>query len=986
MVNRSKAWHAAGTGTTRRKLSSSNGAVYCQRRVITLLCAFLLASSSIFVLLDFLFLYIFRLQLTATEPFETTCAMLRQTPAAPSKNALRVLRQLALASSTPGSVCGVAAITSNTHLRVGAAQKVLQNKRAFQTSAPYYDATSTARQLSRILEAAESGRFDGLEFSKARNRNNSHQSPEAVIDNTGTEKTEHGNETLQSNPDHSSEPGSEDTIDNRVDEIRAWLKERPADSPKLNEPIPNSSAPAQQATKNPQADDNRRLQKQSLEDVRSLFERGKLIEAAEILREKHLRWGVEPDPYVKDLGINIFYANCRAGNVFIAREMFRYLEKLNAISPRMWEVLILALAKSAYTESAARLYLDYCSTMELTGFLNEIVLRCLLESQRLAEASRLMYRRARNDRNCGLAGLYLSALWKKTRDIDVLTQQFEKLLMILPRFGKQPTEKLFNPMIRAYVQFGRFADAQSLAADMQKVYNIPLSCRTKGLLLYASALSCNWADVESGLQEMHDLGLTSDTYNFGHIFDSIFLEYWPTHNFEDIATFFVNAVEKYNLVPDRVLFKHVVQAFVEKGGVQQIEKLLDLAVDHKWDIEFDEASFMRMLQRQRHALENSPVGIWQMLNAARIKHGQAAFSRQILGHDQRSVPHPLVNQVPHKEKHPNWYRRMMDETPTNRPIDQFMFLDKQMAQGLHTGNTTLTLNAFHRAHKSGYVFKVVHVELAAIATLLEERNLVGARKLVRDHWDTRRPVVPKFFSQLDECDPSMPEVEVYKMAIFRFYNICWEEPSLMLKHHCLIALVSKMLRRYQEPAALELMLAVYQSRWSRQLQFGGTCMKLLIRLFTISGNLKGVRWCILTAISRESACNDPFIVEMRRSIARLRLRIKEGFREQYLKRRVFHDHLEVLADILEKKVQGDTQLASLQTNIVRKRFSSNFQPQVHKWKDSDIENIRRTVEGWDEKLEMDYLLRTPGVAVGKKAKEQWDERNVVQAGDEYYVD
>ncbi|QKX61068.1 uncharacterized protein TRUGW13939_08214 [Talaromyces rugulosus] len=908
--------------------------------------------------------------------------MLPQTPAAPSKNALRVLRQLALAGSTLGSVCAVAVLTYDTNRRVGVAQQILQNKRAFQTSAPYYDATSTARQLSRILEAAEAGRLDGFEFLHDGSQNKSRQSPEAVTtDSTGTEKTENGTESAsQSSQDRSAELGRDSAVNNTLNEVKSWLKQRPIDLPTLNWPGPNGSAPTGEAG------DNRRLQSQGLENVHALFERGKTIEAAEILLEKHLLKGREPDPYVRSLGITLFYSNCRDKNVFIARQLFRRLDMMDAVSPRMWEVLILALAKSGYTESAARLYLDHCDKMELSSFLEEVVLRCLLESQRLGQASRLMYRCVRNDRNCGLSGLFLSTLWKKTRSIDGLTQQFEKLMMLLPRFGKQPTEKLFNPMIRAYIQFGRFADAQALAEDMEKVYHIPLSCRTKGLLLYASALNCNWTDVENGLQEMHTLGLTSDTSNFGRIFDSIFLEYWPTHDFEDILTFFVNAVEKYNLVPDRVLFKHVVQAFVEKGGPQQIEKLLGLAIHYKWDIEFDENSFMKMLQHQRHALQHSPVGFWQMLNAARIKHGQAAFSRQILGHDQRSVPHPLVNQIPHKDSHPNWYRRIVDETPTERPIDQFMFLDKQMAQSLHTGNTNLALDAFHRAHKAGYVFKVFHVELAAIATLVEERGLAGAQKLVKDHWETRRPVVPKFFSQLEECDPSISEVEIYKMALFRFYNICWEEPSLQLKHHFMNSLVSRMLRRDEVSDALDIMLTTYQSRWARQLQFNGTCMKLLIRLFAILGNLKGVRWCILTAISRESACNDAFMAEMRRSIARLRIRIKQGFREQYLKRRLFHDHLDVLADILEKKVKGDPQLASLQTKNIRKRFDSTFQPQLHKWQDTDVESIQRIVEDWDEELEMDNLLKPPGVALGKKAKGQWDERNVVQEGDEYYVD
>lgn len=838
-----------------------------------------------------------------------------------------------------------------------------------------------------MLEAAEAGKFDGLESLKEEGWKNSAQSPEAVADSTDTEKTGHGNESSsQDSPVQSGEPGGDDAVRNTLSEIMDWMKERPADMPTLTWPTPNGSTPTDQATKDSEMGDNRLLQSQSLANVHALFQNERIIEAAEMLLERHLRKGRMLEPYAKSLGINIFYANCNASNTFIARQIFRRLDVNDAVSPRMWEVLILSLANSGYTESAARLYMEHCNNMELSPFLEEVVLRCLLESQRLGQAARLMYRCIRNDRNCGLSGLFLSTLWKKTKNIDALNQEFERLMMLLPRFGKLPTEKLFNPMIRAYIQFGRFSEARALAEDMANVYNIPMSCRTKGLLLHMSALNCNWTDVEEGLQEMHDLGLTTDTINFGRIFDTIFLEYWPTHGFEDISNFFVNAVERYTLVPDRVLFKHVVQAYVEKGGPQEIENLLELAIQYQWNIDFDEKSFMTMLQKSRHALQYSPVGFWQMLNAAKIKHGQAASSRQILGHDQRSVPHPLVNQIPHKNMYPNWYRKMKDGSSMDRLIDQFMLLDKQMAQGLHTGNTDFVLHAFHTAQKAGYAFKVVHVELAVIATLVEDRGLVGAQKLIKDHWATRRPVVPKFFSQVEECEPSIPEAELYKMAVFRFYNICWEEPSLQLKHHFMNSLVAKLLRRDECSVALDLMLTTYQSRWARHLQFNGTCMKLLIRLFSVDGNLKGVRWCILTAMSRDSACNEAFTTEMRRSIARLRMGVKQGFRQQYLKRRMFHDHLAVLADILEKKVGGDPQFASLQTNNVRKRFNSTFQPQLHKWQDTSVENIRQIVESWDEELELDYLLRPPGLALGKGAKELWSERNVVQEGDEYYVD
>lgn len=92
------------------------------------------------------------------------------TPAVPSRNALRLLRQLALAGSTVGGFCTVAALTYDVHRRVRVAERIVENKRTIQTSAPRYDATSAARRLARMMEAAEAGEYKGAESLREDNR------------------------------------------------------------------------------------------------------------------------------------------------------------------------------------------------------------------------------------------------------------------------------------------------------------------------------------------------------------------------------------------------------------------------------------------------------------------------------------------------------------------------------------------------------------------------------------------------------------------------------------------------------------------------------------------------------------------------------------------------------------------------------------------------------------------------------------------------
>jgi hypothetical protein len=724
-----------------------------------------------------------------------------------------------------------------------------------------------------------------------------------------------------------------------------------------------------------------------LESIRDLLERGRIIDAAESFLEAHppTLKGISSER--RELALMLFYANCDEGNVFIARNIFDRLQAVDHISPRMWKVLLVSLAKRGAVESVAQLYMRYRNTIPLPPFLIDIVLRSLLESQRLKTARWLMYGSIKHDRNCGLCGLFLAGLWKKTRDIDLLNGQFTKLLSLLPRFGKQPTERLFNPVIKAYVEFGRVADAEALASDMQTKYGVPVSCRTKGLLLYAKALTCDWDGVERGLQEMHDLKLTSNRVDFLRIFDRIFLEYWVSHSGTDIRDFFFRCVEKYAIVPDRVLYGHVLESFVEKGDVKLIEELTQLAKDRKWKIPFDEAKFVEVLRHRRLARERSPAGFWQMLQAARVKYGQSAASQHILGYDQRSVPFPEVNLMPLTQNTLPWYERTMQEVVPSRSADQFQRLDKRMSHYMHAGNIKDALQAFQDAKAGRYRFNLVHVELAAIATLVEH-GLDAARALIEAEWNDRRdstPFFPTFFRQVTECALA-DESEVIKLAVFRFYKLCWETPLLIVKHHFMISTARQLINKQQYESALDLLTTAYMSRWGRRDKFDGTCMKMFVRAFAAMDNLKGVRWCLFTGLSRGSALNKDFIVEVRRVLASLRLKMKPLSPEGEKSRQRYLAYLDFLADLLEKKGEGLPELRQLRSNRGEKRMLRRWR----EWAVTDdrlrcnFATVRRIVESWDEEFELENLLgrmpSNPDVVA-----ERWDESMVLEDW-EYFLE
>jgi hypothetical protein len=724
--------------------------------------------------------------------------------------------------------------------------------------------------------------------------------------------------------------------------------------------------------------------------IRDLMNRHRVIEAGEMFLETHPPTLTTISMEQRELALEIFYANCQRGNIFVARCIFERIEAVDRVSPRMWKVLLMALAKNGSVESASQLYMKYRNSFELPPIMIDVILRCLLESQRFRVAKWLMYASIKHDRNCGLCGLFLAALWRKTRSIDLINEQFEKLLSILPRFEKKPTEKLFNPVLKAYVEFGRVADAEALANDMQTKYQVPVSCRTKGLLLFSSALACDWNAVENGLQEMHDLGLTHNMDDFVRIFDRMFLEYWPSHSATDIRSFFFGAVEKYSLVPDRVLYQHALEALVEKGNMDHLAELSNLVKSRGWELEFDEDEFLEMLRSRRLARERSPTGSWQTLQAARVKYGQVASSQQILGYDQRSVPIAQVNRMPRTQEPLPWYERTMEDILPSRPIDQYQPLDKQMGHYLHSGNIKGALEAFQNAKAAGLQFKPIHVELAVIATLVDV-GLNAARALIEEEWEGIRHFqlfFPRFFRQVTEIEPPA-EVEIIKMAVFRFYNLCWENPLLIVKHNFMISMTSQLIKKRQYNDALDLLLTAYKSRWGRHVKFNGICMKMFVRAFLATDNLKGVRWCILTGIARGSACNKEFLVEVRRAVASLRLRSPQDTRDRMRKRTAYLIYLNFLADILEKKCDGDADMRTLRSNRSEKRMSRRLheQPVTSERPRCDFASVRRAVESWDEELELDKLTSKTNLnARAVVVLEMWDERNVVEEGDEYYAD
>ncbi|RDH37530.1 MFS general substrate transporter [Aspergillus welwitschiae] len=773
------------------------------------------------------------------------------TPAVPSRNALRVLRRLALAGSTVGSFCTVAAITYDVHRRVRVAERIVENKRALQTSAPNYDATSAARRLARMMEAAEAGEFMGLESLKEQDRK--FREAQAVPARGDLQDQQ---------PAAPAESYMDITRSKLIDSFTpGQVPAKPTSAPDLPPNLTRSTdaldraksalAHANQRTvedHEKQTDDAAQWHDSVTEEMQKFLHHGRPIDAAHLFLDAHPATvsGISTDR--REVTVKTFYANCKEENVMVARNIFERLEDVDKVSPGMWKVLMFALARKGSIESVATIFTRYMHKFRVPPEMVDIVLRCLLESHRLTTAKWFLLRNLEVDRGCGLCGAYLAGLWKKTRSIELLNGQLKKILTILPRLGKEPTDKLFNPVIKAYVEFGRLADAEALVKDMTTKYGIPLRCRTKGLLVFGRALACDWEGVDAGLQQMHELKLTSRKYDFTPIFDRIFLEYWVSHSGDEIRDFVYRYIEKFQMVPDKILYKHILEAFVEKGDKEMVDEFVRFARERRWPNYINEQEFLEMLRKRRHALEEAPVGFWQMLQAARMKYGQAATSQQVLGYDQRSFPLAEVNLMPYTQDPLSWYQRTLQHMTPSRPVDQYQKLHKQMSHYMHVGKLTEALKCYENARNARFQFKQLHVELAVICTLLEEG--------------------------------------------------------------------------------------------------------------VATGNMHGMRWCILTALARGSALNRDFVIEARRVTGNLHRQLSSAEGSKDVSRDMEKaEYLSHAVELLEKKSQGDPQLWQLKTNpTVKKAGRRLLKRPLDERRLYKKAHLHETIEGWDEEYELEAVL------------------------------
>lgn len=877
-------------------------------------------------------------------------------PTVPSRNALRVLRQLALAGSTVGGFCTVAAVTYDVHRRVRVAEQIIENKRTLRTSAPNYDATASAKRLALMMETAEAGEFMGLDSLK-----NKRTLPQAEGDSQAS------SQSMLDDQEHSSRKGSRADISHDMSRYGPFSRSE-STTMKHHTIDPADSAREAGQTK----EDSNEAQPSPERKIALLIAKDEEIEAANVF----LRY-IHDLPYdsisfeTREIARQLFAINCMKGNTFLARTLFERMEKLFTIDVHVWATMMHLLAKEGHIDSVGSVYQRHERSLTVPAHLLEVVLRSLLESRRVNLAKKLFYSRIKDDENCGLCGAFLDGLWRKTRNLDLIMAEFRTILDSLANMGRSPTEKLFNPLIKALIESGQFEDAEALVSDMPQKYDVKPGSRTYGLLLYAKSLACDWEGVFAGMREMHRLGLTRDERGFAYAFDRVFLEYYPVHTGREIFEFLTSCIHQFDLVPDKVLHQHILEALVEKGDSRLVSQITRMANERQWKTGIDQDHFLSILNARRTAMQDSPVGLWRVFQAAKKQYGQTATTRRLLGTGSASYSLERGVLMPIHRPAEETFSKSLTDLVHSKHIDNYVPLRKQMERHINGGRFERAIEAFQNARHSSYVLKPSHIRLAVVATILGHGRLglKDAQLIIKSEYRvwmdvpkirTNHPYPispPIFFQQLLQLKDSVKETTILKMAIFEYYNLCRDTEHLTVKHHALASLSKRLISSKYNRRAINILTAVYRSTWRKTHGFDQVLHKMLIRAFAETDNLRGVWWCMLAVLSRPEPVLRDFHVEVQRwmpSLHKLCARLGKDESEinhnmkvlnqvsKALKRSMENDPYWVLkTPRAERKSEGRTKM------VHRSAEEQNLLPPG---------GIRSMVRGFDEEMELDLLM------------------------------
>ncbi|WEW56417.1 hypothetical protein PRK78_001860 [Emydomyces testavorans] len=897
----------------------------------------------------------------------------------PSRGALRVLRRLALAGSTVGAIgsaCTVATISYEVNRRIRLAEGLVENKRSLKTTCPNYDSTARGVAVAKMMEAAEAGEFLGVDSIRKKEG-----------DDAKKQDSHDGEESSDLEP-------RKKMVQN-MEEALAWMQSlhepwnlrvstlRPRTTLSANRTRNDSNftkllngLQAHNPSENGREEvlptlPSYRLQYRDNEAdnavlAEKLLQQGKSIEATQRFLRAYPTVTPKLPEEAKQLCIRLFDESLKEDNVHLAHRLFRWMDHASVVSQDAWESLIASLAKKWNLELIATLYVDHADEFELSKPLRDPVLRSLADSFRLEEAKTMIFRFLKDDNDCTLCAIYLGRLWKKTRNVDLVAEQFKAILSSFQENEMQVSQVLFNPLLEAYIESGQDESAEELVENMRAEHKLSLPARTLGLLAYGRSLKSDWEGVERYFEEMQKLDLRPGGKWFAKIFDRIFLEYFLGNSASKIREFVYRAVDKYNLVPDKVLFEHIVRAYIQKGNPKMVMELIEVAEKRAWPVIMKRDRFIDLLRIQRQKCGKANGSLWQMFR----RFGRFSASQRILGFNKKDFPNDEAFELLGRGEPTVWSRKLNSKN-SSKDFNRFPALYQQMIHHIHVGSMDKAIEVFREAKMLGKPMRELDVDLALTATIVHNGSIEEAKSILAEEKSSFPWIdissMPLFFQKILSTQTAT-EAEALIMAVLNFYSIL-ERQILPIKHHVTISTCSNLIRRGKTKTALRLIRAVNKSKYGGTTPFDPVGVKIIAKASSIVGNLTGVRWAILTALKRESALSRDLAAELYQTIECLKSRSPVSLDSDSNTDAYFQEvkFLENLADILDQKERFLAERASRlpppppyqnPTPGYAKPYGSAAGPEfiVPEVVDSNGLPLSDTLDNWLERVQLEYAL------------------------------
>lgn len=743
--------------------------------------------------------------------------------------------------------------------------------------------------MAKMMEVAEAGEFMGLDSMKS--------------------KSEHGPEPAQASGDRDTprDESSAGWADNTGHgaSIPPSSSRPPKKFDAANGPRPHSR-PAQGPSSSKFNFRSRHLYHPSKDtlDVEGLLKERKVIEATQRFRNRPPKEITQSD---HALALKLFYANIQENNISLARELYRWMKKYDAVTSESWVTLIERLAKRQNWNTLSEVYCEYSTQFQIPKYLRTKIVKGLVDSYRLKEAKEFVFTYLEEDVNCSVAAFYLNELRKKVRSEELVETQFRKILVSLSALGMRVADKLFNPLLKTYIQAGYFEKAQRVVDEMKTTYGMEPGSSHLGSLALGMAVKSDWEGVDKIFQDIKALGPSAENRKwFRGAFDRVFLEYFLSHSGQEIRDFVFKAVEEYDLDPDQILFEHIVMAYIQRGDSNMVNELVEAAKERSWNVHLDKIHFLNSIRSQRLNCEKGTMGLWPMFRAAQNKFGRASSSNRVLDFDKSSFPLEDAFKLPHTGEETRWWRKAASVQEPTKRIENYNSLDAQMIHNVHAGKFDAALGLYQNAKYSGKVVKQVHVRLAVVASVLKHGTTEEAKAILEEERNSflnyeDETTTPLLFKLLLAGD-AFVDRSMFRRALFHFYKIL-EERTLPIKHHALVSLSTKMLQKGEPLYALRLIRRVNDSKYGAEVPFDDAGLKIVARACGTLGNMQGIRWAILTAIKRDQFWDRDSFVELHRVLIALSSRATSLSGEKREKFKQELSYLQYLLESLEKKLK-----------------------------------------------------------------------------------